>query len=275
MQWRQELRAASVRLQEAGVEGSQHEAIYLWEWASGRGFADWLVHADVVSGDMRERFKEAVERRCRREPLAYIVGHREFFGLSLEVTPHVLIPRPETEVLVEAVLEGVDGSSRRVVDVGTGSGAIALALKAYRPDWQITGVDISAPALEVARRNGARLQLEVDWKESDGLANISGAFEVLVANLPYIDRDWSDATPELAFEPDLALYADDHGLGLMASLIQDCPSWLSNHGKIFLECGEDQGSTIQALLRQRGFIDIQMKTDYAGKDRVVLAKWPV
>ncbi len=274
MDWRQALKETALQLEGTGVPESSREAVYLLEWATGRSYHDWICQDGSLTEAEALRLQEGGRRRAAREPLAYITGRQEFFGLDLAVTPAVLVPRPETEHLVEAVLDSLRESRQRVVDVGTGSGAIALALKSERPSWDVVGVDWSPEALAVASQNAWRLSLPVTWTRSDLLDSVGGRFHAIVANLPYIDPDWSSqAEPELRFEPQGALYAPDHGLALMRRLIQEAGERLEAEGQIFLECGFNQGAALSRELDRAGFADIRVASDYAGHDRVVSARW--
>lgn len=274
MDWRHVLKQTALQLEGTGVPDSSREAVYLLEWATGRSYHDWILHGGILTEAAASRLVEGGRRRASREPLAYITGHQEFFGLDVAVTPAVLIPRPETEHLVEAVLDNLSETGWRVVDVGTGSGAIALALKSQRPAWDVVGVDWSPEALAVASQNAWRLNLPVTWTRSDLLASVVGRFHAIVANLPYIDPDWSaQAAPELRFEPPGALYAPEHGLALMRRLIQEAGERLEAGGQIFLECGFDQGAALCRELDQAGFRDIRVALDYARHDRVVSGRW--
>ena len=274
MDWRRALKDTALQLERTGVPDSSREAVYLWAWATGRSYQDWILHGGTLAAAEAVRLEEGRRRRAAREPLAYITGHQEFFGLDLVVTPAVLIPRPETEHLVEAVLGAVDGASVRVADVGTGSGAIALALKSQRPEWDLVGVDLSPEALAVASQNAWRLNLPVTWTRSDLLTSVSGSFHAIVANLPYIDPEWSSKVdPELHYEPEEALYAPEQGLAVMRRMIVQAGSRLEPNGQLFLECGFDQGDALRGELRRAGFADVHVISDYAGHDRVVSGRW--
>lgn len=274
MDWHEAMKDLTRDLAGGGLELPEREAQHILAWATGCTYSDWVVHGGAVSSEQWDVAADAVRRRVAREPWAYIVGVREFFGLSLTVTPHVLIPRPETELLVEAVLNALpEGKSLRVADIGTGSGAIALALLSRRPGWTVFGADSSGEALEVARANGERLGLTVDWRESDLLAEVPHPLDAIVANLPYIDPHSDAVDPELSYEPARALYADNGGLALIQALVGQAPRWIASSGEIFLECGFDQAAVIGQTLEQEGFRDIAMIRDYAGWNRVVTARW--
>lgn len=271
MVWHDLLQSMAARLGRAGFEAS--EARYVLEWATGTSYAEWVVAGGVVQEAAVRRAEDALGRRLLHEPLAYIMGRREFFGLELAVNPSVLIPRPETEILVEAVLNAELPEAARVVDVGTGSGAIALVLKARRPDLRVIGADVSPAALDVAKANGARLGIAVEWVESDLLSRVPRPIDVVAANLPYIDPGWADAAPELSYEPRLALYAEEQGLALIRQLLRECPMWLAGGGQIFLEGGAGQLGAMADLAKTEGFGSVAVLKDYAGLDRVLRARW--
>jgi release factor glutamine methyltransferase len=214
------------------------------------------------------RLRTLVQRRGRREPLAYVLGTQEFGGLNLSVGPGVLVPRPETEELVGFVLSRFPaGSVMRVLDVGTGSGAIALGIKHARPHWDVVGSDASEDALAFARANGQRLGLAVWWHHGHLSRELSGPFDLVLANLPYIGEDErSQCDPELAFEPQGALFSGTDGLDLIRELIGDLPRVLAASGEGMLEHGWKQGPGVLALAEAAGF-HAETIRDLAGRDR--------
>ncbi len=195
----------------------------------------WLhAHNDQELHDKeRKLFDDLVAQRTQHHPIAYLVGQREFYGRNFTVTPDVLIPRPETEALIEFVLNG-DFSNANILDVGTGSGAIAVTLATEMPNATITASDVSPVALEIARKNAAKLDAKVKFVESDLLADISGQFDIIVANLPYVDPTW-EVSPDTTFEPQRALFAADNGLELIKKLIVQAKEHVSEHGTLLLE----------------------------------------
>ena len=223
-----------------------------------------------------EQIRGLVKRRANGEPVAYILGEREFYSLPLEVTNHVLIPRPDTETLVEVALERLAAhKDPRILDVGTGSGAIALALKKERADALVTASDVSPEALGVARKNAARLGLELRLVESDLLERIDGPYELVAANLPYIP---SGQLPSLMrevrnHEPALALDGGPDGLVLIRRLIADLPRVMAPGGVVALEAGHDQLEAVAALLTAAGFAEVRVKKDYGGQPQVASALW--
>lgn len=211
-----------------------------------------------------------VSRRARREPMAYILGRRAFRGLELAVGPDVLVPRPDTETLVEwAVAVAPHGA--RVLDWGTGSGAIALALADERPDLAVTAVDVSPGALRVAASNATANGLTVEILESDGFAALTGRrFALIAANPPYLsDAELEAADPELAFEPRGALTAGPAGDECIARLAAEAPAHLEPAGWLLCEIGMGQGARATELLEAAGFTAVEVRRDLAGLDRVV------
>lgn len=217
-----------------------------------------------------DRIRALLGRRATREPMAYILGHRAFRRLEVEVGPGVLVPRPETEMLVEWALEVADRGAR-VLDWGTGSGAIALALADERPDLVITAIDRSTAALQRARDNGDRLGARVVWRRSDGFDGLADErFDLVVANPPYLsDAELTDAPPELGYEPAGALSAGPTGLEAIAQIIAAAPDHLTDGGHLLLEIGHTQAEAAQTLLGGAGFDGIGCRADLAGIPRAI------
>jgi release factor glutamine methyltransferase len=221
--------------------------------------------------DEAARLDELVARRLRGEPIAYIVGKREFFGLDFQVGPAVLIPRPDTELIVELALERLPDNTPRLLDMGTGSGAIAVAVAHTRPDADVTALDVSPDALAVAQANatanGARVRfLESSW--FDALA-ASDTFDVIASNPPYIAAgDEHLAQGDLRFEPVGALTDHADGLSALRIIIAGSPRHLVPGGWLLLEHGYDQAAAVRALLLDAGYTDVQSWQDLAGIERV-------
>lgn len=241
--------------------------------------AAWLeAHRDdALAPEAAAQMSALAGRRAAGEPIAYLVGFREFYGRDFVVTPDVLIPRPETELLVDLAKEKLfDRDIARVLDLGTGSGCIAVTL-ALELSWvSVTAVDVSAPALAVARRNAARQAAEVAFVESDWFGALPpGKFDFIVANPPYVAvSDPHLSQGDLRFEPTGAL--TDHGDGLAAirRIVADAPCWLAPGGWLWLEHGYDQATAVANLLREAGFSAIEQHADLAGIVRCSGARMP-
>lgn len=238
----------------------------------------WLLahDGDALPEDAARRFGQLSLRRAAGEPLAYIVGHKEFFGLKLQVDARVLVPRPDTETLVDWALVQLAATGMptgaRVLDLGTGSGAIALALKTTRPALDVTAVDASAGALAVASANAGRLGLAVHFIEGSWFDNVSEHFHLIASNPPYVAN--SDAhLAALAHEPLSALAAGPDGLDDLRTIIAQAPVHLHAQGWLLLEHGYDQAAAVRELLVQRGFGEVQSRTDLAGTQRCSGGCW--
>lgn len=244
--------------------------------ALGRDLHDraWLLahDSDVLPADVAERLEALIHRRLSGEPVAYITGCKEFFGLQLQVDARVLDPRPDTETLVEWALEQLPSDTPlRVLDLGTGSGAVALALKHQRPNCTVTAVDASAEALAVASANAQRLGLALQCVQSHWMDAVSGQFDLIVSNPPYV----AEGDPHLAaltHEPLSALTSGADGLDDIRQIIADAPAHLAPGGWLLLEHGWDQAAPVQALLHQAGFAQVQSRQDLGGIARCTGAK---
>jgi release factor glutamine methyltransferase len=236
----------------------------------------WAHLDDPLPDDLHERFQRLLDRRERGEPVAYILGVREFYGRAFAVSPAVLIPRPETETLIERALDLLTAKVLRAVDVGTGSGAIALTLAAERPSWQIIATDLSPSALKVAAANRDRMGLErVDLLQADLLEGVPGSFDLIISNPPYVAAsDPHLSRGDLRFEPAMALSCGEDGLELLRKLVDQSASRLNRGGWLLLEHGYDQADSVRALLRSRGFDSPESWADLAGIERVSGARWP-
>jgi release factor glutamine methyltransferase len=262
------LRAATARLEAAGCSTPRLDAELLAAAALNTDRGGLVLLRDTPpSADAAERFEALLRRREAREPVAYILGRREFRRLELKVDRRALIPRPETELLVEAALDLPRGA--RVVDVGTGSGAVALALKQERPDLAVTGADTSADALDLARENAARLGLDVAWRRADLLTGAGGPWDAVLANLPYVEpAQWDGLAPEITrYEPAGAVVA---GLRLMSRLVAQLPD--SGARFAALEVGAGQAPDVARLMGEAGFGDVRFVRDLARHERVVVGR---
>ena len=247
--------------------------------ATGRDRAWLLAHAnDRLERAQADAFFALAKRRREGEPVAYLTGRREFWGLDLAVTRAVLIPRPETETLVEAALAHLPADRPlRVLDLGTGSGAIALAIAHERPQAQVLATDTSVEALEVARANAKRLGISnVAFLRSDWYAEVSREpFDAIVSNPPYVsDGDPHLADGDLPFEPKQALVAGENGLAALEPIVLQALERLVQGGILIIEHGHDQSETVRALFRTAGFADIFALRDLAGIFRVVGGRRP-
>jgi release factor glutamine methyltransferase len=238
----------------------------------------WLLahDSDALTPAQQATWQAALQRRLSGEPVAYIAGRKDFFGLTLSVDARVLDPRPDTETLVDwalAVLPAAPASQGlRLLDLGTGSGAVALALQHARPDARLWAVDASEDALTVARANAQRLNLPVQFVLSDWLAAVPGVFDLIVSNPPYV-ADGDPHLSALTHEPLQALTSGADGLADIRQIIDQAPNHLAPGGWLLLEHGWDQAASVQALLREAGFAHVQSRKDLAGMDRCTGGQW--
>jgi len=266
---REALDSAVVALSAAGVDTPRLDAEVLLAHALGVDRTALVVDRDLrVEGPAVRAFQDAVRRRSvGREPVAYITGVKGFRHIDLHVDGRVLIPRPDTETLVEAALDLPRGA--RVIDVGTGSGAVALALKDERPDLDVTGTDASPDALAVARANAARLGLDVRFREAD-LLDGAGEVDAVLSNPPYVE-DGAPLQPEIErHEPPVALYAGADGLAVIRRLAAQAGA--SAARLLALEVGMGQADEVAAVLRDAGFATTETRRDLAGIERVVIGR---
>jgi release factor glutamine methyltransferase len=268
------LSAATKRLD--GAE-ARVDAELLLARALGRPRA-WLYAWPEYEPDasQRETFERLTSERERGEPIAYLIGHREFFSLDFEVTPAVLIPRPETELLVELALQRIPPDREiRIADLGTGSGAIALALARERPRARVIATDASAAALEVARRNAARLGVaNVTFAQGDWYAALAGAsFDLIVSNPPYIaSGDAHLDVGDVRREPRAALVSGSDGLDAIRRIVAEAPVHLDAGGWLLIEHGWDQAPRVRALFESGGYADVSSIRDGAGHERVTFGR---
>jgi len=263
---------ATETLRRAGAPTPALDADVLLAHALGVPKETLVAHPDVaLSGDERSRFDALVAKRAEGVPVAYLRGFKEFYGLRFAVDPRVLVPRPETEALVDAVRSYAADRDLVVVDVGTGSGAIAVALAVTAPGLRVIATDVSAQALVVARANAIAHGVRIDFRQGDLLAPVTEQVDVVAANLPYLrDDDLEQLAGErtsLAFEPRVATVAGSDGLVLVRRAIADLPRVLARTGAAFFECDPPQSAPIAALLAPLGTVDVLK--DLAGLDRVV------
>ena len=263
------MRRSTDYLTQHGIANARRETEWIFAETLSLTRMDLYTRFDMPLEDQQvDRLRHLVQRRGRREPLAYVLGNQAFGKLTLTVGPGVLVPRPETEELVEFVLTRFPADTRiRVLDVGTGSGAIALGIKQGHPAWEVTATDASDEALAFARANGDRLQLAVHWAHGHLAREQKGPFDLVVANLPYIgESERAQCDPELAFEPQRALFSGADGLDLIGELIADVSRLLTPTGEAVLEHGWTQSAAISAIAQANGFTATTIR-DLAGKDR--------
>jgi release factor glutamine methyltransferase len=273
------LEAGGNELRQAGVESWHLDAELLL--AAAAGIARTVLLAGIVPADepVAERFARLIARRAAREPLAYIVGHKEFRSLELEVGPAVLVPRPETETLVEVALEIMAGrGGARMLDLGTGSGAIALAIAAEARSARVVATDVSIDALAVARRNAVRLGLEgrVELREADCFVVKDGGeplgrFDLIVANPPYIrDEEIDVLQAEVSrYEPRVALAGGIDGMDFYRTIARGAQSHLHPGGRVAVEVGAGQAAEVTAIFQTAGLSEVTTRSDLAGIARVV------
>lgn len=231
----------------------------------------------LVSGEAAERYASYLERRRQGEPVAYILGHQGFWSLDLEVAPHTLIPRPDTELLVETALALVTLPQARVLDLGTGTGAIALALASERLGWQVTGVDRISEAVALAERNRERLGLgNAAFRESHWFSALGAErYDLIVSNPPYIAaQDPHLALGDVRFEPASALVAGADGLDDIRLIVSQAPAHLNAGGWLLLEHGYDQAAAVRELLAREGFEAVESRRDLGGHERISLGRRP-
>ena len=274
------INAARQRLEETGCDTPYLDAQVILAHLLGVQRTWLFAHHDYeLNADEAERFTDLITRRMRHEPVAYLVGHKEFYGLDFVVDQRVLIPRPETELLVDAVIDHVvmrEEQALVLADVGTGSGAIALAVAANCPAMCIYAIDLSADALAVAQQNKERLDSrnQVTLLKGDLLTPLPETVDIIVANLPYISADTyvNLMTDVRDYEPQLALEAGPQGLDAITRLLIDAPHHLKQYGLIFLEIGHDQGEAVLQLARTLlpATAAIRLRQDYHGRDRLVM-----
>lgn len=263
---------ATIAAVQAGLPLDPLENRILLCEATGLSRVQLITQGDrVLTPDEASRLDDLVARRLRGEPIAYIVGRREFFGLAFRVGPAVLIPRPDTELIVDLSLERLPDNAPRLLDMGTGSGAIAVAVAHTRPDADVTALDVSPDALAVAQANAAANGARVRFLESswfDALA-AGDTFDVIASNPPYIAAgDEHLVQGDLRFEPVGALTDHADGLSALRIIIQGSPRHLAPGGWLLLEHGYDQAAAVRALLADAGFTDVQSWRDLAGIERV-------
>lgn len=265
------------KLKEAEIGEAQLDARLLLEEVCGTDHNTLLCHGDrEVSEEEEKQYRRALEQRAVHVPLQHLLGYQDFMGLRFQVNEHVLIPRQDTEILVEEAMRYLhDGM--RILDLCTGSGCILLSLLHYSNDCEGTGVDISKEALQVAAQNAEALGIKADFLESDLYEKVTGKFDLLVSNPPYIEREVIPTLMEEVreYDPYIALDGGEDGLDFYRRIIGEAQNYLNRGGQIFLEIGSEQAQAVSELLRDAGFKEIEVCKDFAGLDRVVSARLPM
>ena len=239
----------------------------------------WLIahESDALEANIHAAFEALIKRRLNGEPIAYILGYREFYGLKLKVTPDTLIPRPDTETLVEAALAKTpQNQTCKILDLGTGTGAIALAIARNRPQAFVTATDASENALKIAQENAQNLEITIiEFVQSDWFGALQNqSFDVIVSNPPYIEQNDVYLTQgDLRYEPITALASGQDGLDDIRHIIANAPQHLNSRGYLLLEHGYNQAQSVATLLKQADFCEIQTVKDLGGNDRVTLGRF--
>ncbi len=258
-----------------GAETPRLDAEVLLSYLLGQKRIYLYVHFDQpLTADELARYRELVKRRAAGEPVAYICGEKEFMGLAFKVTPAVLVPQPDTEILVESVIERLKGKTAHIADICTGSGAIALALAHYLPEASLAATEISTEALAIAKDNAEKLKLSerVEFREGDLLSPLSGeTFDAIVSNPPYIPSGEIPGLPrEVQAEPKLALDGGADGLDFYRRLVGESAARLKDGGFLAVECGDTQAEEIAVMAKNGGFGKTEIVRDLADKERVVV-----
>lgn len=265
------------KLKEAEIGEAQLDARLLLEEVCGTDHNTLLCHGDrEVSEAEEEQYRRALEQRAVHVPLQHLLGYQDFMGLRFQVNEHVLIPRQDTEILVEEAMRYLhDGM--RILDLCTGSGCILLSLLHYSNDCEGTGVDISKEALQVAALNAELLGIKADFLKSDLYEKVTGKFDLLVSNPPYIERKVIPTLMEEVreYDPYIALDGGEDGLDFYRRIIGGAQDYLKRGGQILMEIGSGQAKAVSEFLREAGFKEIDVCRDFAGLDRVVSGRLPI
>lgn len=257
------------------TQGEEAESLsFVYRSLKNLSFTDFIFAIQQEITPEEKEFVESIYNQLAAHvPAQYIIGHAEFYGMELKVDERVLIPRPETEELVELILTENAKPNQSVLDIGTGSGAIALALAKNRPDWLVTASDISPDALNLASENASLQDLKISFKKSDCFAEIAENYDIIVSNPPYISRadELEVGLNVLHSEPHLALFAEENGLAIYRKIAEDTKNHLREGGKIYLEIGYKQGHSVPALFRKY-LPEKRVRTlkDRFGQDRMVV-----
>lgn len=274
MTYRELCTYATERMTQAQIENASVDAWLLLEAICDINRSFFLVHGtEAVPEEQESAYLELLEKRCGHIPLQYLIGEQEFMGLPFTVTPDVLIPRQDTEVLVEEALKFLK-PGQRVLDMCTGSGCIAISLKSFVPQADVTAVDVSERALLVAEENSRRNQLPVNFVHSDLFSAITDKYDMIVSNPPYIPSAVIlTLMPEVQdHEPMLALDGMEDGLYFYDKITEESVDFLKEGGMLLYEIGHDQGEAVSEMMRKAGYQDVRVVKDLAGLDRVVVGR---
>ena len=262
-------------LEAAGIADSQFDSWLLAEFVFGITRAKYYANMQMtVDGKSAEKYNELVNQRAGHIPLQYLVGTQEFMGLTFKVNENVLIPRQDTELLVENVADCLGNGKRTVLDMCTGSGCIAVSIDRLSKDSKVTAVDISEKALEIAQENNRFNNANVTFIQSDLFTNVTGRYDIIVSIPPYIRTDEFPKLMEEVkmHEPVMALDGMEDGSYFYKKICSEASDYLNDNGKIFFEIGYDQGDDVSEILRQNRFCNIEVLKDLSGNDRVVIAR---
>lgn len=272
MKYQQALKIAEQKLIEQNIEDASIDAWLLMEHITGMSRARYYVDCfSEMSEEQEKAYFECIEKRMHRIPLQHITGVQEFMGLIFSVNEHVLVPRQDTEILVESVDKLVKNKEASVLDMCTGSGCIAISLKVRNPQISCTAVDISDEALKMAVKNAQNHQCDIKFIKSDMFTDVDGEFDIIVSNPPYIPTHVIEELEEEVrlHDPFGALDGKEDGLYFYRILASESKHYLKNNGKIYMEIGHDQSESVEKLLKEAGFEEIRTQKDLAGLDRVV------
>lgn len=274
MTYRDAMKQGEKILEKASVENGETDSRLLLEYVSGMDMSNMLLHVcDPMPQEQEHRFWNLIQRRAKRIPLQHLTGSQEFMGLMFSVNEDVLIPRQDTELLVEVAISAAPENGR-VLDLCTGSGCIAVSLAHYRPDLSVEGSDISEKALTVAAKNSEQNGCTVSWIQSNLFEELSGFYDLIVSNPPYIPTSViATLMPEVRdHDPVLALDGKDDGLYFYRRIVSEASQWMQPEAGLLMEIGYDQADAVEKLLTENGFTDVSVRKDLSGLDRVICAR---
>ena len=275
MNYGEALKSGAEYLRSREIADAEYDAWYLMEFAGHISRAEYLLRRmEKMPKEVYIRYEELLRERGKRIPLQHLTGEQEFMGLSFTVNDRVLIPRQDTELLAEEALKRLRPGAR-VLDLCTGSGCIAISLKKIRADLDVTASDLSGQALEIARENAKRLMTDIDFVQSDLLEELSGAFDMILSNPPYIPTKTIDTLmEEVRFhDPKMALDGGADGLFFYRRIIAESKSHITLGGWLIFEIGHDQGETVSHMMMEGSYTGVRVIKDLSGLDRVVVGTW--